>query len=39
VHGYLAKLCRNGIFGQLQLVMQREKERDMDFWKKLQAGG
>ncbi|KAK7327780.1 hypothetical protein VNO77_21871 [Canavalia gladiata] len=29
---------RAGIFGKLELVMQKEKERDMDFWKKLQAG-
>ncbi|XP_057431161.1 uncharacterized protein LOC130724019 isoform X2 [Lotus japonicus] len=27
-----------GIFGKLQQVMQKEKESDMDFWKKLQAG-
>lgn len=34
----LAKLCRTGIFEKLQQVMQREKERDMDFSKKLHAG-
>ncbi|XP_057721329.1 uncharacterized protein LOC130935552 isoform X2 [Arachis stenosperma] len=29
---------RAGIFGKLQQVMQTEKERDLDFWKKLQSG-
>jgi hypothetical protein len=31
-------LCRTGIFEKLQQVMQKEKERDIDFSKKLQAG-
>lgn len=32
------KLCRTGIFEKLQQAMQKEKERDIDFSKKLQAG-
>ncbi|MED6206598.1 hypothetical protein PIB30_028314 [Stylosanthes scabra] len=28
---------RAGIFGKLQQVMQKEKERDLDFWKRLQS--
>lgn len=38
VSDYLMELCRAGIFGKLQQVMQKEKEIDMDFWKKLHAG-
>jgi len=34
----LAKLSRTGIFEKLQQAMQKEKERDVDFSKKLQAG-
>ncbi|MED6106749.1 hypothetical protein PIB30_007410 [Stylosanthes scabra] len=30
--------CRAGIFGKLQQVMQKEKERDLDFRKRLQSG-
>ncbi|KAL2327163.1 hypothetical protein Fmac_020590 [Flemingia macrophylla] len=29
---------RAGLFGKLQQMMLKEKETDMDFWKKLQAG-
>ncbi|RDX84842.1 hypothetical protein CR513_34040, partial [Mucuna pruriens] len=29
---------RAGIFGKVQQMMLKEKETDMDFWKKLQAG-
>ena len=39
VHGCPAKLYRDGIFGKLQHVIQKEKERDIDFLKKLQTGG
>jgi hypothetical protein len=38
VRDCLTKLCRTGIFEKLQQVMQKEKERDIDFSKKLQAG-
>ena len=38
VHDFLAELGRTGIFGKLQQVMQKEKESDMEFWRKLQAG-
>jgi hypothetical protein len=33
-----AKFCSIGLFGKLQQLMQSEKERDMDFLKKLQTG-
>ncbi|KAI4301376.1 hypothetical protein L6164_034661 [Bauhinia variegata] len=36
-HGAVLKPLRAGIFGNLQRVMQKEKERDMDFWKTLPA--
>ncbi|KAK7843256.1 hypothetical protein CFP56_012772 [Quercus suber] len=33
-----SKFCRIGLFGKLQQLMQNEKERDVDFLKKLQTG-
>ncbi len=33
-----SKFCRIGLFGKLQQLMQSEKERDVDFLKKLQTG-
>ena len=36
--GYLAKFCSDGLSGKLQQMMLKEKETDMDFWKKLKTG-
>jgi hypothetical protein len=33
-----AKFCSIGLFGKLQQLMQSEKERDMEFLRKLETG-